>query len=81
MEHQSNSKHKTPSDHDKSPETPPTTKKKYEIINDLSSPVYPPIIPTKLQLSTNRDENSYTHTFFRSILFQITIKFFVCASN
>ena len=35
MQHQSiPSKHKTPSGHDKSPETPPTTKKKYEIIND-----------------------------------------------
>ena len=52
------SKNKTSSDHDNSPETPPPTKKKYEIMKDatfLSSPVYPPIIPTKPQLSTNRD--------------------------
>ena len=34
-------------------------RKKYGIMKDpafLSSPVYPPIIPTKSQLSTNRDE-------------------------
>ena len=43
----------------KCPETPPPTKKKYEIMKDpafLSSPVYPPIIPTKPQLSTSRDD-------------------------
>ena len=54
------SKYKTPSDHNNSPETPPPTKKKYEIMKDpafLSSPVYPPIIPTKPQNSTNRNEN------------------------
>ena len=59
MEHQNvSSKNKTPSDHDQSPETPPPTKKKYEIMKDpafLSSPIYPPIIPTKPQLSTTRD--------------------------
>ena len=61
MEHQNfPSKNKTPSDHDQSPDTPPPTKKKkYEIMKDpefLSSPIYPPILPTKLQLSTNRDD-------------------------
>ena len=60
MEHQPiPSKNKTHSDHDNSSETPPPTKKKYEIVKDsafLSSPVYPPIIPPKPQLSTNRDE-------------------------
>ena len=53
------SKNKTPSDHDQSPDTPPPTKKKYEIVKDpafLSSPIYPPIIPTKPQLSTTRDD-------------------------
>ena len=43
------SKNKTPSDHN-SPETPPPTRKKYEIMKDpafLSSPVYPPIRPKK----------------------------------
>ena len=59
IEHQpKSSKNKTPSDLN-SPETPPPTKKKYEIMKDpafLSSPVCPPIIPTKPQLSTNRDE-------------------------
>ena len=51
MEHQPiSSKNKTPSDHDNSPETPPPTKKKIETTKApafLSSPVYPPIIPTK----------------------------------
>ena len=53
------SKNKTPSDHDQSPDTPPPTKKKYEIMKDpafLSSPIYPPILPTKPQLSTTRDD-------------------------
>ena len=52
-------KNKTPSDPDQSPDTPPPTKKKYEIMKDpafLSSPIYPPIIPTKPQLSTTRDD-------------------------
>ena len=56
LEHQpKSSKNKTPSDHNSS-ETPP---QKNEIMKDpafLSSSVYPPIIPTKPQLSTNRDE-------------------------
>ena len=58
MEHQPvPSKIKTPSDHGQSPEVPPPSKKKYEIMKDpafLSSPVYPPFLPTKPQLSTNR---------------------------
>ena len=60
MEHQNiPSKNKTPSDHDQPPDTPPPTKMKYEIMKDpafLSSPIYPPIIPTKPQLSTTRDD-------------------------
>ena len=59
MEHQPiPSKNKTPSDHDKSPEFH-QQRKKYEIMKDpafLLLPVYPPKIPTKPQLSTNRDE-------------------------
>ena len=53
------SKNKTPSDHDQCPDTPPPTKKKYEIMKDpafLSSPIYPRILPTKPQLSTTRDD-------------------------
>ena len=60
MEHQKiPSKNKTPSDHDQSPDTPPPTKKKYDIMKDpafLSLPIYPQIIPTKPQLSTTRDD-------------------------
>ena len=58
MEHQNIPKNKTLSDHDQSPDTAPPTKKNYEIMKDpafLSSPIYPPIIPTKPQLSTTRD--------------------------
>ena len=54
MEHQNiPSKNKTPSDHNQSPDTPPPTKKNPAF---LSSPIYPPIIPTKSQLSTTRDD-------------------------
>ena len=62
IEHQPiSSKNRTPSDHN-SPETPPPTKKKYEknerpcifFITGIS--LYPPLIPTKPQLSTKRDE-------------------------
>ena len=76
MEHQNiPSKNKTPFDLDQSPETPPT-KKKYEIMKDsafLSSPIYPPIIPTKPQLSTTRDDYlvpilSTNHFSFKSQL-------------
>ena len=60
MEHQNfPSKYKTPSDHDQSPETPPPTKKKYEIMKGpafLSSPIYPTIIPTTTKLSKTSDD-------------------------
>ena len=60
MEHQPTpSKNKTPSDHGQSPETPTPPKKKYETMKDpafLFSPVYPPLIPSKPQLPTNRDD-------------------------
>ena len=61
MEHENNpsTNKNTPSDHDQSPDSPPPTKKKYEIMKDpafLSSRIYPPIIPTKPQLSTTRDD-------------------------
>ena len=40
--------------------TPPPPKKRYEIMKDpvfLSSPIYPPFIPSKTSLSTNRDDH------------------------
>ena len=68
MEHQNIPlKNKTPSDHDQSPDTPPPTKKKYEIMKDpafFSSPIYPPKIPTKPQLSTTRDDYQYLYQYF-----------------
>ena len=40
--------------------TPPPPKKRYEFMKDrvfLSSPIYPPFIPSKPSLSTNRDDH------------------------
>ena len=40
--------------------TPPPPKKRYEIMKDpifLSSPIYPPSIPSKISLCTNRDDH------------------------
>ena len=40
--------------------TPPPPKKRYEIMKDpifLSSPIYPPSIPSKISLRTNRDDH------------------------
>ena len=40
--------------------TPPPPKKRYDVMKDpvfLSSPIYPPFIPSKLSLSTNRDDH------------------------
>ena len=84
MEHQNfPSKNKSPSDHDQSPETPPPTKKKYEIMKDpafLSSPIYPPIIPTKPQLSTTRDDY-LVPILSTNRFFQITTHISIYASN
>ena len=84
MEHQNfPSKNKSPSDHDQSPETPPPTKKQYEIMKDpafLSSPIYPPIIPTKPQLSTTRDDY-LVPILSTNRFFQITTHFSIYASN
>ena len=44
-------------DTDRTHATPPPTKKQYEIMKDpifLSSQIYPPFIPSKPSLSTNR---------------------------
>ena len=40
--------------------TPPPPKKRYEIMKDrvfISSPIYPPSIPSKISLCTNRDDH------------------------
>ena len=52
----------TPSqdDTDHTQTTPPPPKKRYEIMKDpifLSSPIYPPSIPSKVSLCTNRDDH------------------------
>ena len=55
------SKIPTPLDHtDRTHATPPLPKKRYEIMKDPvfpSSPIYPHFIPSKLSLSTNRDNH------------------------
>ena len=46
-------------DTDHTQTTPPPPKKRYEIMKDpvfLPSPVYPPSIPSKYSLCTNRDD-------------------------
>ena len=49
-----------PDDTDRTHATPPPPKKRYEIMKDpvfLSSPIYPPFIPSKPSLFTNRDDH------------------------
>ena len=57
-EHEHNTP-KVPTPQDNTTETPPPPKKRYELMKDplfLSSPVFPPTIPSKSSLSTNRDD-------------------------
>ena len=49
-----------PDDTDCTQATPPPSKKRYEKMKDpvfLSSPIYPPLIPSKTSLCTNRDDH------------------------
>ena len=49
-----------PGDTDRTHASPPPPKKRYETMKDpvlLSSPIYPPFIPSKPSLSTNRDDH------------------------
>ena len=58
VEHE-NPKTATPPD-DHTQTTPPPPKKRYETMKDpvfLSSPIYPPSIPSKISLCTNRDDH------------------------
>ena len=56
-----NPKTETPiEDTEQTQAAPPPPKKRYEIMKDpifLSSPIYPPSIPSKLSLCTNRDDH------------------------
>ena len=57
-EHTTSSKIHTPPNN--SHETPPPSKKRYEIMKDpviLSSPIYPPILSTNLSRLTTRDDH------------------------
>ena len=60
VEHE-NPKTATPlDDTDHTQTTPPSSKKRYKIMKDpvfLSSPIYPPLLPSKISLCTNRDDH------------------------
>ena len=60
MEHDNSKPTPSQDDTDHTQTTPPPPKKRFEIMKDaifLSSPVYPPAIPSKISLCTNRDDH------------------------
>ena len=60
IEHDTSNIPTPPDDTDRTHATPPPPKKRYEIMKDpvfLSSPIYPPFIPSKPSLSTNCDDH------------------------
>ena len=60
FEHENSKPTPSQDDNDHTQTTPPPPKKQYEIIKDpifLSSPIYPPSIPSKISLCTNRDDH------------------------
>ena len=60
LEHDTSKIPTLPDDADRTHALPPPPKKRYEIMRDpvfLSSPIYPPFIPSKPSLSTNRDDH------------------------
>ena len=60
VEHENPTTDTPPDDTDHTQSTPPPPKKRYEIMKDpvfLSSPIYPPSIPSKFSLCTNRENH------------------------
>ena len=60
IEHDTSKVPTPPDDTDRTHATPPPPKKRYGILKDsvfLSSPIYPPFIPSKPSHSTNRDDH------------------------
>ena len=60
VEHENSKPTPLQDDTDHTQPTPPPPKKRYEIMKDpifLSSPIYPPSIPSKISLCTNRDDH------------------------
>ena len=60
IEHDTSKIPTPPNDTDHTHATPPPPKKRYKIMKDpvfLSSPIYPPLIPSKPSLSTTRDDH------------------------
>ena len=63
VEHENPKPATSDDDTDHTQATPPPPKKRYEIMKDpvfLSSPIYPPSIPSKISLCTNRDDHLIT---------------------
>ena len=60
VEHENPKNDTPPDDIDQTQATPPPPKKRHEIMKYpifLSSPIYPPLIPSKISLCTNRDDH------------------------
>ena len=60
VEHKNSKPTRSQNDNDHTQTTPPPPKKRYEIMKDpifLSSPIYPPSIPSKISICTNRDDH------------------------
>ena len=60
VEHENSKPTTSQDDTDHTQTTPPPPKKRYEIMKDpifLSSQIYPPSIPSKISLCTNRDDH------------------------
>ena len=60
VEHENPKTATPPDDTDHTQTTPPPPKKRYEIMKDpvfLSSPIYPPSIPSNISLCTSRDDH------------------------
>ena len=83
VEHE-NPKTATPHDDtDHTQITPPPPKKRYEIMKDpvfLSSPIYPPSIPSKISLCTNRDDHLIPLLSHDDFVFKVTTNFSLYAS-
>ena len=86
MEHtkveNANSKPTPPQDDtDHTQSTPPPPKKRYEIMKDpifLSSPIYPPSIPSKISLCTNRDDHLISILSTNDFVFKAQLTSYIC---
>ena len=73
VEHENSKPTPSQVDNDHSQTTPPPPKKRYEIMKDpifLLSPIYPPSIPSKISLCTNRDDHLIPLLFTGDFVFK-----------